>query len=694
MSRVCLVLLALLASAVSNTRLHADATGPGWIRFHPDLVPSAEGFRDGRWGTRVAELPWRMQGGHVHTRYQRLDEDYRVFGVTAEHITYTTRNSVLYGVRIDVRGEAVVRQALAAARAAYPPIDSLRRVDDRTTRWQTHATSLSVSLPEQPDGLGQVCLWGRDRVFPDDSPTPAFLNPPTALDSAGPRYRPRRYVIYRTSAPITVDGHLDDKAWQDAEWTEPFEDAQSPYSPLPWKTTRAKVLHDDQALYVAAQLQEENVWAQIAKRDTISYWDNDFEFFVDPTGDGVDYFEFEMTALNQMFDMWHENSNHRNALADGRYDAPGLRHAVQVQGTLNYHYDTDDGWTVELMLPYTDMATWNPRLRVPPQGGEVWRLNFSRVQYLHVYTQLFPYLLPFSPCEDWVWAATFTGDLHVPDMWGWGVFSDLPAGPVKDTAREAMADFAASPPTPGPLIQDMVLLPACRVAVGPDPTDPEHSPAHMEEVPAFWIDRREVTVDQYAAFLNQGGHDQHYHEMMQVPELNGLVQDGPGRYRVLPGRGDHPVVLVTQEDAAVYAASLGKALPTEAMWERAARGTEGRTFPWGDAPITPERANYDFHYGGTLPAGSLPAGDSPEGVSDLAGNVSEWTASLFTPYPGGAAYAHWFNPPFFSNPLPEKRWGYVVRGGSWTSQPGTMASAYRDGHAMHNTGFRCVRPAP
>jgi serine/threonine-protein kinase len=180
---------------------------------------------------------------------------------------------------------------------------------------------------------------------------------------------------------------------------------------------------------------------------------------------------------------------------------------------------------------------------------------------------------------------------------------------------------------------------------------------------------------------------------MQVPELCGLVQDGPDRYHVLPGREEYPIVFVTQEDAAAYVASLGKALPTEAMWERAARGAEGRTYPWGEAPLTSERANYDFHYGGTLPVGSLPAGATPEGIHDLAGNVKEWTASRFTPYPGGAPYEHWFNFPFFSPPYPEKTWSWVCRGGSWSSQEKAMPSAYRTSHAMHNTGFRCVRLA-
>lgn len=118
-------------------------------------------------------------------------------------------------------------------------------------------------------------------------------------------------------------------------------------------------------------------------------------------------------------------------------------------------------------------------------------------------------------------------------------------------------------------------------------------------------------------------------------------------------------------------------------------------YPWGDDPITPERANYDFHYGGTLPVGSFPKGATPEGVYDLSGNVKEWTTSVLRPYPGGAPFEHWFNPPFFAPPYGAERASEVParpinRGGGWTKQEKCMQAGYRDTHAAHNCGFRCV----
>jgi formylglycine-generating enzyme required for sulfatase activity len=683
----------LLCTGFSAIAQHGS---PAWLKFSNDLSKSPEGFRGFPWCARMSEAPWKtLRGGHVHTLYVRDDEDYSVFGVTAKYITYTHRNSVFYGVRIDIEGRDAVSRAMEAVRREYPPSGPVEKINERETRWSTPHTSVWVTLPEDAGGPGQVFLWGRDKVFPDDSNTPVYLNKPMALNHTLKKYKPRQYVIYKASGPIAIDGGINEKAWQDAPWTEPFEDAQSPYCPQPWKMTRAKILYDDENLYVAAQLQEENVWGHITQRDSIVYYDNDFEVFVDPTANAVNYFEYEMTCLNTMFDMWHENDNHRGALADGRYDAPGLRSAVQVQGTLNYHFDADEGWTAEMKIPFRDMRASNPDMSLPVKRGDMWRMNFSRVQYLHIYSQLFPYLLPNSPCEDWVWNTTHIGDLHIPEMWAKAVFSDLQAGSVPDEELENAFPILDPPPAPKKRQKDMVRFPASSITLGPDPTDPKHSPAHTVQVPEFRMDRYEVTVAEYAAFLNGGGRDKFYDERMQIPELCGILRDAPGKYRVIPGREDYPVVCVSYDAALAYAESMGKTLPTEAMWERAARGIEGRKYPWGNDPITPERANYDFHYGGTIPVGSLPKGATPEGVIDLCGNVREWTSSVLKPYPGGAVYAHWFNPPFFAPPYGPERAADVParpvnRGGGWSKQEKCMESGYRDTHAAHNCGFRCV----
>lgn len=678
---------------VATVQMFSDSR-PKWLHFEPELYLLPEGFREVPWATRLRDMPWEWAKSHFPAMgYWRKSEDLNVFGVQAKWITYTFRNNIFYGVRIDIPGEKAVKKAMDAVKAAYPPEKEIIRIDADAYSWNTPYTQVWVTLPEKPDGLGTVYLWGRDRKFPDASVWPVYLIPPPALNSDPEPYIPRYYVIYRATDRVTIDGDIHEKAWQDAKWFDPFVDHQYPYAPNPWKTTRVKMIYDDDFVYVAAQLQEENVWAHLSKRDAIVYYDNDFEIFLDPTANGINYFEFEMNALNTMFDMWHELDNWRGAYADPVFDSRGMRHAVKVDGTLNYHYDVDNGWNVEVKIPLKELKEWNTAMQVPIQRGDMWRFNFSRVQYMHVYTQLFPYLLPYSPCEDWVLGPTDTGDLHIPELWPFAVFSDHYCGNPDEELERAGPSVLKLPPIPKHRKKGMVHFPASTVTIGPDPTDPVHSPAYTVKVPEFWMDRYEVTVSEYTAFLNKGGNDRYYFAWMRIPERCGIIQDGPGHYRVVPGRENYPVTYVTHDAALAYAKSVSKTLPTEEMWERAARGTEGRKYPWGNEMINPHRANYNFYYGGTTPVGSFPEGATPEGLYDMAGNVKEWTNSRFRPYPGGKPFEHrWIA--FWYDPIPENpEYWWVNRGGGWTKQESNMESAYRDGQGHMNVGFRCVKVA-
>jgi len=666
------------------------ARAPQWLKLDPPLTLSEEGFRGVKWCTILKDIQWERDiSSYPSACFIRKNEDFNVFGQTARFITYTFRNTAFYGVRIDIEGSRVL-SAMNACMEDYPPIDGVEQVNSRGTRWCTASTSVWVALPEEDGGTGQIYLWGRDRKFADDSKTPVYLTGPPSLNHTLKKYRPRHYVIYRASAPITIDGNITEKAWQDAQWTEAFEDHQAPYAPEPWKMTRVKMLYDDANLYFAAQLQEENVWGHITKRDSIVYYDNDIEIFLDPTANSVDYFEFELTCLNTMFDMFHENDNNRGALADRRYDSHGTRHAVDIQGTLNYHYDTDDGWTAEVMIPFEDLISWNPNMPFPIKRGDMWRVNFSRVEYLHIYNQLFPYLLPYSRCEDWVWNTVHSGSIHVPEMWGKVLFSDMHAGPVLDVELENGFPILDPPKAPKRRKKGMVHFKACTLTLGPDPTDPEHSPAHTVDVPEFRMDRYEATVAEYTGFLNEGGNDEYYETRMAIPELCGIIKDAPGRYHAVPGRADYPVVFVRQPWALAYAESKGKTLPTEAMWERAAIGLEGRAYPWSNEPLDPSKANYDFHYGGTLPVGSFPDGATPEGLYDMTGNAREWTTSKINPYPGGADYEYHIEPWWYPGMEKFDRIWWVARGGGWTQQEGCMSPKYRNSITLMDGGIRCV----
>ena len=654
------------------------------------IKTAKEGFRGIMWCRRDSRIPWKLERSFVEPCRIRTDENFAVFGVTAKYITYTFRHSMFYGVRIDIAGTKQLEKAVDICKNEYKPLDEIEIVNERESSWRTQYTSVWVTFPENDENTGQIYLWGRDRKFPEDSKHPIYHVKPPALNSVPGKFKPRQYLVYRTSDIITIDGKLDEKAWRDAEWTDLYQDHQSPYAPEPWKTTRSKILYDDENLYFCAELQEENVWGQLAVRDTIIYYDNDWEIFLNPTGDGVGYYELEINALNYAWDMFLETNYSRAACGDIYYNVEGLEHAVDVQGTLNWHHDTDTGWSVEVKWPLKSLLDRNPMVKLPIERGDVWRADFSRVQYAHIYDQKFPYGLPWGRCEDWVWSTTNTGSLHIPEMWGRLIFSDMTAGTVKDRELEKAFPFQNIPKPPKKLKKGMVHFDACAITMGPDPTDPERSPAHTVEVPEFWIDRYEVTVGEFCEFLNEGSSDEYYNPFMQVPELCGIVNQGPGKYNVVPGRERYPVVYVSYEAALAYAESKGMVLPTEAMWERAARGPNGRFYPWGNEPIDLSRANYDYHYGSTSPVGSFPNGNTPEGIYDMCGNVKEWCIGPYVSYPGGRqmVYIGQCEPWNWDTITPPKG---IARGGSWTKQEPCMASGYRDTNGNLDMGFRCAK---
>ena len=192
-------------------------------------------------------------------------------------------------------------------------------------------------------------------------------------------------------------------------------------------------------------------------------------------------------------------------------------------------------------------------------------------------------------------------------------------------------------------------------------------PRHRLNLDAFHIDRHEVTNAQFARFIQAGNNAQ-------------------GDWRqYASGKDQHPVVNVTWHDAVAYCKWAGKRLPTEAEWEKAARGTDGRRYPWGET-WEPSRANGNMTVKTTTPVGSYPTGTSPYGIHDMAGNVWEWVSSLYRPYPYAATDGR------EDLTGSERR---VGRGGSWDDIPGLLRSANRfrlDPTSQGDSlGFRCAQ---
>jgi iron(II)-dependent oxidoreductase len=241
----------------------------------------------------------------------------------------------------------------------------------------------------------------------------------------------------------------------------------------------------------------------------------------------------------------------------------------------------------------------------------------------------------------------------------------------KDKGRQPETFKSTSAQMGAGRFDEMVLIPAGSFRIGSDEFEDE-SPVHEVYLDDFYIDRYEVTNAQYEIFLKTTGH--------RPP----LTWEKPGF-----SMPDQPVIGVSWEDAVAYAKWAGKRLPTEAEWEKAARGTDGRRYPWGN--IWSEGKCHSV--GKSIPAGPAPVGSFPEGVSpygchDMAGNAWEWCADWFAE--DYYEYSEHRNP---KGP-PDGSW-HVLRGGGWESSSNEVRTTFRQGGCPDGgyrcAGFRCVK---
>ncbi|MEJ2554733.1 MAG: SUMF1/EgtB/PvdO family nonheme iron enzyme [Anaerolineae bacterium] len=243
-----------------------------------------------------------------------------------------------------------------------------------------------------------------------------------------------------------------------------------------------------------------------------------------------------------------------------------------------------------------------------------------------------------------------------------------------------------------PFEPELILIPASKFRMGSDPSVDKHAsngeqPQHRLYLPDYFIAKAPVTNAQYAAFVEATDHR------------------SPGRWlgRQLPkGKEDHPVVSVSWNDVVAYcnwlAEVTGKAyrLPSEAEWEKGARGTDGRIYPWGDEPPDKSRCNFDDKIGDTTPVGRYsPRGDSPYGCADMAGNVWEWTRSLWDTGLLGPHFKYPYDPADGRENLEAgDNFRRVVRGGAFDDDERNVRCACRQrDHRYHpnsNRGFRLV----
>jgi hypothetical protein len=254
-----------------------------------------------------------------------------------------------------------------------------------------------------------------------------------AIDVPKLPFAPRHYVCYRADVPLQIDGVLTEPTWQNIEWTDFFVDIEGSLRPAPRFKTRAKMMWDDAYFYVAAELQEPHVWANLLNHDDIIFYDNDFEVFIDPDGDTHRYYELELNAFATHWDLFLDKPYRDECKPLFFWDIRGIKKAVAIQGTINQPTDVDTGWTIELAIPWSVLKEQASDGRAP-QAGEQWRVNFSRVEWrVHVEDGMYVKDLnpatgkPF-PEDNWVWSPQGLINMHYPETWGFVQFSGILAG--------------------------------------------------------------------------------------------------------------------------------------------------------------------------------------------------------------------------------------------------------------------------
>jgi len=220
----------------------------------------------------------------------------------------------------------------------------------------------------------------------------------------------------------------------------------------------------------------------------------------------------------------------------------------------------------------------------------------------------------------------------------------------------------------------MVTIPAGPFTMGSDGGPDDEAPAHEVDVAEFEIDQFQVTNGDFAIFVEATGHQTDAEKARSANTWQSYAD----------GKDNHPVVKVSWNDAVAFCKWLDKRLPTEAEWEKAARGNDGYVYPWGNE-YDPQKANgKDRAIRSTTAAGSFPEGASPYGVMDMAGNVWEWVADWYEAYPDSSHQSDYFGERF-----------RVLRGGGWFETADFLRTATRnfltDTAASDDIGFRCVR---
>lgn len=243
------------------------------------------------------------------------------------------------------------------------------------------------------------------------------------------QYQPKHYWCKRAEGQSDWSGKLDQPFWEQASWTDSFVDIEGDIKLLPSKQTRVKMLWDDDYFYIGAELEDNEIWATQTERDSVIFYDNDFEVFIDPDGDTHQYYEFEINALNTVWDLLLVKPYRDEGPAINGWDMSGLRTAVYIDGELNNPLANNRKWSVEIAMPWSILKECSLHKRAPI-AGEHWRVNFSRVQWQvdiiddQYVKRIDPATGRSFPEDNWVWSPMGIVNMHYPELWGYVIFTD------------------------------------------------------------------------------------------------------------------------------------------------------------------------------------------------------------------------------------------------------------------------------
>ena len=241
---------------------------------------------------------------------------------------------------------------------------------------------------------------------------------------------PKKYIAFKSFDKFDIDGKANEPSWQKSKWSENFVDIEGKKNPK--YQTRMKMLWDEKYLYIYAELMEPHVWGNLKERDTIIFYNNDFEIFIDPDGDTHNYYEFEMNALNTIWDLYLSKPYRNQGAILDAWDFKNLLSAVHINGTLNDPSDVDRSWSVEIAIPWSFKTEPGRKTSVPE--NKYWRINFSRVNWdfqitkKKYYRKQDPITRKFMKEKNWVWSPQGVINMHEPEHWGYVYFTTAEIG--------------------------------------------------------------------------------------------------------------------------------------------------------------------------------------------------------------------------------------------------------------------------